>query len=203
MRLIPACAGKTSPETSPQRCNVAHPRVCGENSDLLLIYRYKLGSSPRVRGKQSSHDRNRLVVGLIPACAGKTPRVYRHSLVGPAHPRVCGENGRTHASENCFTGSSPRVRGKRVAARRAAVKEGLIPACAGKTLGRRRGGVRAWAHPRVCGENASIAGGAPMTTGSSPRVRGKLGGVCRRRGLRGLIPACAGKTLSHPRGTRL
>ena len=37
--------------------------------------------------------------------------------------------------------------------------------------------------------------GSPMMVlGSSPRVRGKLGGGCETRAVCGLIPACAGKT---------
>ena len=50
------------------------------------------------------------------------------------------------------------------------------------------------AHPRVCGENIDCAYYPHGETGSSPRVRGKLGGQARVDvGLR-LIPACAGKT---------
>ena len=53
-----------------------------------------------------------------------------------------------------------------------------------------------WAHPRVCGENHLFQPSAATFRGSSPRVRGKRG-ICRCGciGL-GLIPACAGKTMS-------
>ena len=73
---------------------------------------------------------------------------------------------------------------------------GLIPACAGKTDDPSRGALNSGAHPRVCGENVvfSFLGSPP--TGSSPRVRGKLIDIVDRETARGLIPACAGKTLN-------
>ena len=71
-RLIPACAGKTATKSrSPARCQ-AHPRVCGENSNLRCLIFVESGSSPRVRGKLHRPTRKGQTPGLIPACAGKT-----------------------------------------------------------------------------------------------------------------------------------
>ena len=70
----------------------------------------------------------------------------------------------------------------------------LIPARAGKTGRVRR---RRWcrgAHPRACGENVDPGQGRTPLGGSSPRVRGKRPLVARDGPVRGLIPACAGKT---------
>ena len=97
-------------------------------------------------------------------------------------------------------GSSPRVRGKRAGDGEDAGLGGLIPACAGKTSASRSRTRSAWAHPRVCGENCGRHPVPSWNVGSSPRVRGKLllglGGL----GVRGLIPACAGKTPSPTTG---
>ena len=192
--LIPACAGKTAPQ-SPTRCATgAHPRVCGENSRMCLRNISSMGSSPRVRGKQVVEDGHRRRVRLIPACAGKTrPRVLVNRF-GGAHPRVCGENTSSHAVPNEVAGSSPRVRGKPRRTWRSCSPRGLIPACAGKTVEARSQASRAWAHPRVCGENETTGPFSQQVTGSSPRVRGKPaplhGGPRPHR----LIPACAGKT---------
>ena len=90
--LIPACAGKTSTSSRAPRRRSAHPRVCGENAVHSLIGPAHPGSSPRVRGKQ---HRGRPILtrrGLIPACAGKTPRTSAPKCPHRAHPRVCGEN---------------------------------------------------------------------------------------------------------------
>ena len=110
--LIPACAGKTRMALRHYDSPRAHPRVCGENLPLARGKRHSHGSSPRVRGKQEGPAMGKQTVGLIPACAGKTPRVPCSHLMCPAHPRVCGENinGLIQGIKNM--GSSPRVRGK-------------------------------------------------------------------------------------------
>ena len=132
------------------------------------------GSSPRGRGKLSIGVSFRVVLGLIPAWAGKTgtraPRLPR----GPAHPRVGGENYSYTTLVACVTGSSPRGRGKPISAKRDTYQERLIPAWAGKTC----------ALPSIVRSHG----------GSSPRGRGKRGDVRRRSRCGGLIPAWAGKT---------
>mgnify|MGYP001641415449 CR=1 FL=1 len=92
--------------------------------------------------------------GLIPACAGKTWSLSSPIGSSGAHPRVCGENYRGRAGGVKEYGSSPRVRGKRVAGCCCCERAGLIPACAGKTAGALIGEGEAGAHPRVCGENS-------------------------------------------------
>ena len=51
VRLIPACAGKTSGAFPRGKQIRAHPRVCGENLEGVADQLLHLGSSPRVRGK--------------------------------------------------------------------------------------------------------------------------------------------------------
>ena len=131
--LIPACAGKT---VSFQGMNVprpAHPRVCGENVPPAHVSRFIKGSSPRVRGKLVADDCAGGVVGLIPACAGKTKFAPVFAGVAGAHPRVCGENCECGVEDFRGAGSSPRVRGKLVLCVVYGAEVGLIPACAGKT----------------------------------------------------------------------
>ena len=72
--LIPACAGKTEADNTVIPGLWAHPRVCGENvQDHTVACRVE-GSSPRVRGKLFCPFNQVTFPGLIPACAGKTPR---------------------------------------------------------------------------------------------------------------------------------
>ena len=52
------------------------------------------------------------------------------------------------------------------------------------------------AHPRVCGENAAFKALDALDEGSSPRVRGKPHVHTPLGPPKGLIPACAGKTLN-------
>ena len=152
-RLIPACAGKTSLSFDFSELSRAHPRVCGENSLPSQAGLTCPGSSPRVRGKPALADPRGLTAGLIPACAGKTHPINTFSSLRRAHPRVCGENQGHAAQLTLFVGSSPRVRGKPRLCRCAFWCSGLIPACAGKTPGRRERRSLSRAHPRVCGEN--------------------------------------------------
>ena len=79
-----------------------------------------------------------------------------------------------HVRVGILSGSSPRVRGTRLAAGRRAWPTRFIPACAGNSMGR-SALRRRW-------------------RGSSPRVRGTL--ALRHRGLarRRFIPACAGNS---------
>ena len=192
--LIPARAGKTrscAPSTTPR---TAHPRACGEN--LARRGRGSLGggSSPRVRGKQAVQALGGEPGGLIPARAGKTTSPTAASTSAWAHPRACGENSTASATSRCWSGSSPRVRGKRGDQGPPAGGGGLIPARAGKTSAFRSASPPLPAHPRACGENEWKNGGGQIRTGSSPRVRGKRRRSLLRSLLLRLIPARAGKT---------
>ena len=174
--LIPACAGKTHSSSLNRFSTRAHPRVCGENSRWSAWATPARGSSPRVRGKlpreSDSTARNR----LIPACAGKTRTCGGVPGRKRAHPRVCGENLQVIAHRVELAGSSPRVRGKLPYAGNYSFCPGLIPACAGKTRNLSPRSVHLAAHPRVCGENVGVVRDEIARQGSSPRVRGKLGG---------------------------
>ena len=193
-RLIPACAGKTPRHVARRRGRWAHPRVCGENLRHGLSHRKLGGSSPRVRGKRPRPYCCWRITGLIPACAGKTLLMRSLGPTPAAHPRVCGENVLDGLAVSPAVGSSPRVRGKLASLLRLCDSLGLIPACAGKT--RPRVKFQHWrkAHPRVCGENYLHTWNEHLAAGSSPRVRGKPIVAPRKSAVKGLIPACAGKT---------
>ena len=131
--LIPACAGKTNCSSIARAAATAHPRVCGENLPRLKARTIAPGSSPRVRGKHDARGDKLRRDRLIPACAGKTRGAERRSGKEPAHPRVCGENVAVSSRAMMCSGSSPRVRGKRMFSSWSCTTGGLIPACAGKT----------------------------------------------------------------------
>ena len=193
--LIPAHAGKTSPDRKSHHGSRAHPRSRGENSSDATPAKDSVGSSPLTRGKPLVGWCPTRRTGLIPAHAGKTMSVSFHCGERGAHPRSRGENIARARAIAQAKGSSPLTRGKRWGRARAPGWRGLIPAHAGKTVF--GDAARCWvgAHPRSRGENGM---GAPMMEalpGSSPLTRGKRfeGGTVDRRA--GLIPAHAGKTL--------
>ena len=111
-----------------------------------------------------------------------------------AHPRAGGENEAGDEKGATFEGSSPRGRGKPMSDRRVGQAARLIPARAGKTHLRLRAGRHTPAHPRAGGENEKPSLLPRMRVGSSPRGRGKLGGMPRLPPRFRLIPARAGKT---------
>ena len=153
--ITPACAGKTLfwqgcfPELED------HPRVCGENNPPRSNISSSLGSPPRVRGKQYETVAEVEVVGITPACAGKTSPPRPRPSGARDHPRVCGENSLSEASGLFDQGSPPRVRGKPCFGRVASLNWRITPACAGKTIRLGQISLHLWDHPRVCGENST------------------------------------------------
>ena len=169
--------------------------MCGENSQVIHVFRCSIGSPPRVRGKQARNLELQDTERITPACAGKTKIVKYLLWSHRDHPRVCGENLAPCKTCSLITGSPPRVRGKHGRKIHHGLQRRITPACAGKTHPR---GVRAAAekdHPRVCGENWEGARADGGQVGSPPRVRGKLTSILIRNGCIGITPACAGKTI--------
>ena len=111
--LIPAHAGKTPrPADSFPRLG-AHPRSRGENQSEGRGVASGGGSSPLTRGKLEIIANVRIVVGLIPAHAGKTLGHARPETTRRAHPRSRGENAMPTSTVSRRKGSSPLTRGKR------------------------------------------------------------------------------------------
>ena len=90
-RITPACAGKSC-NLSGVLCQFRdHPRVCGEKPRFCGQADLVRGSPPRVRGKGWRTVAEALMIGITPACAGKS-RLQGSNLQLPGdHPRVCGE----------------------------------------------------------------------------------------------------------------
>ncbi len=74
------------------------------------------------------------VIGITPACAGKTLPAARADCCKRDHPCVCGENCTTQRAIDSVKGSPLRVRGKPKKKLQHLTYLGITPACAGKTL---------------------------------------------------------------------
>ena len=180
--LIPAHAGKTPRSAREHPPPGAHPRSRGENPSMMAFTVGAAGSSPLTRGKQESRTRGEVLLGLIPAHAGKTPPCDPCRRPYGAHPRSRGENISRATRSRSMGGSSPLTRGKLLQHERQQGRDRLIPAHAGKT---------------------ARTGGCAAASGAHPRSRGENSG--RRtwtRAPRGLIPAHAGKTMRARRPGR-
>ena len=117
--------------------------------------------------------------------------------VGP-HPHSHGENGMFTPPVYSFAGSSPLTRGKRTSRTARSVREGLIPACAGKTAGSFPEWSPFGAHPHSRGENLSVVALYDSGSGSSPLTRKKHVRRACRPPRPGFIPAHAGRTQARP-----
>ena len=70
----------------------------------------------------------------------------------------------------------------------------ITPACAGKTTILSQTSARSRDHPRVCGKNVPVPLAEFGMSGSPPRVREKHADFALVLDVRGITPACAGKT---------
>ena len=169
----------------------------GEHSRLASPAVYSAGSSPHARGAPLHLGHARVVVGIIPACAGSTSCTRSAGCWRWDHPRMRGEHGHGRRVSVRYWGSSPHARGARVVALLSLVEGGIIPACAGSTVEGKGLPRLDRDHPRMRGEHRPWRSSRRSETGSSPHARGAL----RRRLWHwwryGIIPACAGSTRTH------
>ena len=191
--IIPAYAGNTATSSWRPLQWRDHPRVCGEHRHASNTPVRQTGSSPRMRGTPYTCVSVSGNAGIIPAYAGNTRNILRHSTLTRDHPRVCGEHNCDDGDKRTNWGSSPRMRGTplsiwtrqypprdhpRVCGEHptrkawALVWTGIIPAYAGNTWMPPTETIKAWDHPRVCGEHAVPSDETTAKTGSSPRMRG-------------------------------
>ena len=147
-----------------------------------------------MRGAQGSGQGGHDWKGIIPACAGSTPRWWIGSVPSRDHPRMCGEHFQVLTTAGVAVGSSPHVRGARKPCRPSHHSSRIIPACAGSTSPPEWQRSKGRDHPRMCGEHHRRPRSKKPTGGSSPHVRGAPARHVCRRWSPGIIPACAGST---------
>ena len=193
-RVHPRVCGETHHQEAPGAGETVHPRVCGGNFYRAGAMVSFSGTSPRVRGKPVLVLNGVRCKRYIPACAGETARRSRFWTTTRVHPRVCGGNRSQYSILTYRTGTSPRVRGKRVDRRRGNVPGGYIPACAGETETASGAVTMTRVHPRVCGGNLLAFFDGVPGDGTSPHVRGKPRISLLLDLAGGYIPACAGET---------
>ena len=192
--IIPAGAGKRRGDDRRRQEPQDHPRGCGEKGGGNGRGAASLGSSPRVRGKDTTPETDTAAVRIIPAGAGKRACRVSPSPAVWDHPRGCGEKEAGLWGRRIVSGSSPRVRGKAKTRQASRPGAGIIPAGAGKRgfagpRPRLRGD-----HPRGCGEKRAWWRRGRTTRGSSPRVRGKATHDAQALNSLRIIPAGAGKS---------
>ena len=131
-RITPAHAGKRSKPMFSKLRTRDHPRACGEKRLKLVALSSRLGSPPRMRGKDTQSKQGQGRVWITPAHAGKRrfPAACPHS--NGDHPRACGEKGTGNRGATWLQGSPPRMRGKELEKGVDSGDVGITPAHAGK-----------------------------------------------------------------------
>ena len=148
-----------------------------------------------MRGKGVEAYKGSVLVGITPAHAGKSPvrSVSRKRYWD--HPRACGEKIEEMLVIIQLIGSPPRMRGKGQFHTGVVAMTGITPAHAGKRTNLFMNSPKARDHPRACGEKRPVSRYDFGHGGSPPRMRGK-GVICTiPRGIFGITPAHAGKSL--------
>ena len=161
---------------------------------IFFKYMTDLGSPPRMRGKQCKKCCTCQITRITPADAGKTIWHEPECALKEDHPRGCGENHIIEAINSYIAGSPPRMRGKQINCFKASEIVRITPADAGKTILFRITLNLHQDHPRGCGENLLPHLQLYKTTGSPPRMRGKLKKGVLSLGETRITPADAGKT---------
>ena len=154
--------------------NRDHPRMYGEHYKHRGSITPNPGSSPHVRGALFWCSGVCPDSGIIPACAGSTVDHFVVGLERGDHPRMCGEHLPRIFTPPLRPGSSPHVRGARMAMSARPRCAGIIPACAGSTRPAAPNQSIPRDHPRMCGEHWRDYQRGVLATGSSPHVRGAL-----------------------------
>ena len=132
--IIPADAGSTHNCQSRRVETQDHPRRCGEHQVEHIAAVAQLGSSPQMRGAPGRPARLCPARRIIPADAGSTSLRYRWTVILMDHPRRCGEHSILADCRSLSPGSSPQMRGARIACQIGDSLIGIIPADAGSTM---------------------------------------------------------------------
>ncbi len=170
-----------------------YPRPRGEALNNREENTLPDGLSPPTRGSHEVPHGPTVVVGSIPAHAGKPPRLRRTRKRTKVYPRPRGEARSPFSTLTHWPGLSPPTRGSLARLYQCHAGYGSIPAHAGKPARIPRWTVPPRVYPRPRGEAASARVAPASCHGLSPPTRGSLPpGPLRRRGRRS-IPAHAGK----------
>ena len=89
--ITPAHAGKSILFSASMQLCWDHPRACGEKLSHSQISPVRMGSPPRMRGKDCDCILPYARMGITPAHAGKSVQAERGAASDQDHPRACGE----------------------------------------------------------------------------------------------------------------
>ena len=169
-------AGGGEPRSMPFTCPCVrvYPRmgggsVCRGDSPVESD-----GLSPHGRGNRNRPGSGLILIGSIPAWAGKSRPRFHSWAEYAVYPRMGGEIGVTRFGNRGLPGLSPHGRGNRSDQIWQQGTPGSIPAWAGKSTNSRPNTAKTPVYPRMGGEITMPNGGTRPLPGLSPHGRGNL-----------------------------
>ena len=168
----------------------------GEHDIGMWLDEFRQGSSPHARGTRTNWSTISASTRIIPACAGNTVAKIEYEALAWDHPRMRGEHFLSNEVNSFSEGSSPHARGTHIPSYANKDELGIIPACAGNTIYCVCLSCCTRDHPRMRGEHTTYITKINIKQGSSPHARGTRTGNNIYPTLQGIIPACAGNTIS-------
>ena len=132
--IISACAERSTREPIAGGVNGDHLRVCGAVQLGTAVKLAEAGSSPRVRSGPHVRNVRGAGSGIISSCAERSSSHMMAYLSSADHLRVCGAVKIYEFENTDRTGSSPRVRSGRRVPWDASYRDGIISACAERSV---------------------------------------------------------------------
>ena len=170
----------------------------GEDQHPPPLFCQHTGSPPRAWGRQPANHADGVSARFTPTCVGKTRPRLRARRRSPVHPHVRGEDHSPVALDGLRHGSPPRAWGRRASRWVAVEQRRFTPTCVGKTLATRHRSLGWSVHPHVRGEDALLAGGGFVRSGSPPRAWGRRNITVPTLQKERFTPTCVGKTPAQP-----
>ena len=127
--------------------------MCGKDKTTMAILLLPLGSPLHVRERLILTFHRNLLIGITPACAGKTRIGIEGSVARGDHPRMCGKDLSFLKIQFSCRGSPPHVRERLYPDHSCILCGRITPACAGKTGFRASTSQETEDHPRMCGKD--------------------------------------------------
>ena len=160
------------------------------------------GLSPHARGNPRRPPLRSLLLGSIPARAGKPAPALWSAVMRWVYPRTRGETRPPTLLTLSFLGLSPHARGNLQLTKGTISLFRSIPARAGKPMRIVTESRLSWVYPRTRGETSAAFAPTRCHSGLSPHARGNPRRRAADAGRNRSIPARAGKPWCRPSENR-
>ena len=204
VRNTPADAGTTRVMKLACFITREHPRGCGDDHRYTGAVVSRMGTPPRMRGRQGRPGPEPGRPRNTPADAGTTADELWTLDDAEEHPRGCGDDHNPVSIGMQAMGTPPRMRGRPRSSVRLPVRWRNTPADAGTTFGAPTTTRTTAEHPRGCGDDSVPNSVNALSIGTPPRMRGRRQPSWRHWPRPRNTPADAGTTRGrqgrHPAG---